>query len=362
MELYKKHVIEIFKCNFSYNIVDTDLGEAVEMPSRDAFLFSATTGARYFENPVYPFTPKGLLKLFYNAFDYNFVTGIFENHSLKNTPYALSKAKPYLFDDKPKYVVPIEFDSDAKLYNLLEKIFNRLKMPEQYLIMRIETNKLGNGMEPFMEYLAAEYFKSKGYIVENQIPLAHSLGSPDFGGYALEDTFKVLNSLKVLSNGFHILELSMLRLYLNNRILENTNHNKLIVGEAKTGTKIMTKQLEKYLKTGLFDYGIEIHPNKQGPDKGSFGLFTIDDHCKLRFIKPQATYESNSIYSKSDYLNWLNNYMKFYVLANLTNDEFISYFAAETGRAISSKEDISSFVVNKTMGDHLKYVLHIIRK
>ena len=34
-----------------------------------------------------------------------------------------------------------------------------------------------------MEYLTCETFKKYGYVVENQIPLAHSIGSPDFGGY-----------------------------------------------------------------------------------------------------------------------------------------------------------------------------------
>ena len=40
-----------------------------------------------------------------------FVSGIFDNGVLKNTPYILSQAKKYLFEDD-KYIIPIEFESE----------------------------------------------------------------------------------------------------------------------------------------------------------------------------------------------------------------------------------------------------------
>ena len=47
-----------------------------------------------------------MMKLFYNAFNYKFVTGIFENTTLNNTPYKLSLIKPYLFKGD-KFIIPI---------------------------------------------------------------------------------------------------------------------------------------------------------------------------------------------------------------------------------------------------------------
>lgn len=94
MELNKNEILQIFNRNFSFEIIETALGTAIKMPSRTAFIFSVVTGVGYFDNPVYPFTPKGLMKLFYNAFDYKFVTGIFENTCLKNTPYILEYTTP----------------------------------------------------------------------------------------------------------------------------------------------------------------------------------------------------------------------------------------------------------------------------
>ncbi len=125
MEIYSKDFFNIFKANFKFEIVETAMGMAVKMPAKEAFVYSNVTGAGYFENPIYPFTPKGLLKLFYNAFNYKFVSGIFDNGVLKNTPYILSQAKDYLFSED-KYVVPIEFDSEKDLVVYLKE--NLLKL------------------------------------------------------------------------------------------------------------------------------------------------------------------------------------------------------------------------------------------
>ena len=75
--------------------VSTKIGSGLKVTARDAFIFSSITGSGYLENFSFPFTPKGLLKIFYNANQFNFVTGIFDNHYLKNTPYYLSQHREY---------------------------------------------------------------------------------------------------------------------------------------------------------------------------------------------------------------------------------------------------------------------------
>jgi len=346
MEISKDVYFKIFEKNFDYEIKETEMGEAIEMPPFDAFLYSCVTGAGYLENPIYPFTPKGLLKLFYNAFDYKFVTGIFDNTTLKNTPYILSQAKKYLFN-QPKYIVPVEFFSEGELTDYLTTRFSTLASPEDYIVQRIEASKTGNGMEPFLEFLAAEYFKNRGYIVENQIPLAHAIGSPDFGAYGLNKMIRILNSLGFLPDcGFHIIELAMIRLnrYSGNR--DNSVHNHLIVGEAKTNSTSMTKQLGKYLDTGLFDMGFEIHPSKTKPAADYLGLITFGADFRLEVIPPKEQYivSQGLSLSKTEYIDWLINYMKFYLLANLTNDELSEFYYELNNSRISSQADIIRFV------------------
>jgi len=347
MEISKDTYFKIFERNFDYETRQTEMGEAIQMPPVDAFIYSCVTGAGYLENPIYPFTPKGLLKLFYNAFDYKFVTGIFDNTTLKNTPYILSHAKKYLFTET-KYIVPIEFVSESELTDHLTRKFSLITRPENYIIQRIEARKIGNGMEPFLEFLAAEYFKNRGYIVENQIPLAHAIGSPDFGAYGLDKIIGSLNSFGFLPGyGFHIIELAMIRLnkHLGNQ--SNSSHNHLIVGEAKANGTSMSKQLEKYLDTGLFDMGFEIHPSKTKPATDYFGLITLDSDFKIRAIPPKEQYlPPSQRLSRIEYMDWLINYMKFYLLANLTNDELSEFYFELNHAWISSQADIVRFVIN----------------
>lgn len=356
MEIYKKEFFKIFSENFNYKIIETELGTAIEMPAKDAFIFSHITGAGYLENPIYQFSTKGLMKLFYNAFHYKFVTGIFDNSTLKNTPYIFSKAKPYLFEGN-KFIVPFEIKSEADFQSLLSTKFSTLDKPENYIIYKIETSKKGNGMEPFMEYLTAEYFKKQNYAVETQIPLAHSVGSPDFGGYRIKDFFKSLYDNNLFNNGFHVIELSLLRLYVQKQKPEKLENDSLIVGEAKTSTPQMKKQLEKYLNTDLFSKGFEIHPSKKIPAKRYFGLVTLDKNFKIKIIEPCGSYNPTKPLNRDSYIHWLINYFKYYLVANFTNDELLEFSKEKMGKIFNNKEELSDFVNMLTPEEIIKKVL-----
>lgn len=346
MELYKKEILQIFKRNFDYKILETPAGIGVEMPVKDAFIFSSITGSGYLDNPVLPFTPKGLIKLFYNAFHYNFVTGIFDNTSLKNTPYLLSLAKPYLSDGRYKYIIPVEFSSESELQKLLRQFIKLLPNPTDYIILRIETSKSGNGLESFMEYLACSYFAKKGYICENQIPLAHSVGSPDFGGYSLPEIFKIFKGSNLFPSGFNVIELALLRVFPTTGLIESIDAEyNLIVGEAKTSTSLMANQLNKYLATSLFDEGFEIHPSKSASKLSTHGLLSLGDDFTLIYYPALNVHGYTSAsYNKQDYIIWLENYFKYYLIANLTNDEFLGWYQKENNRQLSSEIDLVNFV------------------
>jgi hypothetical protein len=344
MELNKNQILKIFSRNFNSETVSTPIGNGFKMNAYEAFIFCSVTGSGYLDNPIMPFTPKGLLKVFYNAMHYNFVTGLFDNTNLKYTPYNLNQLFPFLFEDDYKIIVPIEFKSDIELQDFLFEKIATIDNPTQLIIMRVETSKKGNGLEPLMEYIANRYFVNKGFICENQIPLSHSLGSPDFGGYGIPEILEVLSKYNLNFRGLNMIEFAMLR-FKNTSIQKSKVYTEeLIVGEAKTSTTIMEKQLEKYLSSELFSYGIEIHPNKQIQSKTSFGLLNFNNQFIIKYIPPTNPQHIIEIDYQNKYKIWLKNYVILYLIANLSNNEFQEFHKKIVGRAISTNEDITSFV------------------
>jgi len=80
--LNQKNVSKILYKNFNIPIVETCVGSALKFNALEAFIFANITGCGYLDNPAYPFSPKGTLKIFREAFKYNIVTGIFDKGSL----------------------------------------------------------------------------------------------------------------------------------------------------------------------------------------------------------------------------------------------------------------------------------------
>lgn len=336
MEINSKEHIRIMSKNFGYELIDTTLGRGVIVDSFTAFIYSTVTGAGYLDDPLYLFTPKGLMKLFYNALDYKFVTGIFDNTTLKNTPYIMSLSKKYLFEGE-KIIIPVEFESEIELQTKLKDFISTIsEHPTKYVIQRIEKSKKGNGMEPFMEYLACEVMKNQDYIVENQIPLSHSTGSPDFGGYKLDQT--------ITFNKIHLIELALIRLGWNIKKQSRNENVFCVVGEAKTSTSQIKNQIEKYLKTKFFNKCYEIHPSKKLPSNSKYGLITIGEDYKIKIIERESNDVLFKVNKQKEYASWLSNYLKYYLIANLTNDEFIAFFQEKRKKKLSGIKDIINFV------------------
>lgn len=338
MNISSKEFIQIMSINFGFEIVSTEFGDAIKMNPKDAFIYSNTTGSGYLDNGYYPYTPKGLTKLFYNAFDYNFVTGIFDNLDLRNTPHYLVQQRQYIGKDI-KLVLPVEYSSEEEFRNIVSKIFEANNQPQNILIQRIDLSKKGFGMEPFMEYLTCKTFESMGYIVENQIPLTHSTGSPDFGGYS---AYELMSSLKAYGGGLNIIELSMIRDFDLSKTMHEPIFDQIIVGEAKTSTKTVLKQVDKYINTHLFDKAYVINPLETEKIRDDLGLVTIDSNFRIILQEGMSLLKDQS--KQDNYKNWLINYIKYYLIANLTNDEFSDWYKSEMGSAISSKTDISNFI------------------
>lgn len=362
MEIYTDEFLKIINVNCNYPIIETDFGRGVKISARDAFIYSAVTGAGYLENRIYPFTLKGILKLFYNAFNYKIVSGLIDQKSFKNSPYLLSRKRNFLTNGD-KILIPIEFKTESELLVKMKNIYEKAERPEDILIQRIETSKKGNGMEPFLEFLTSDFFRREGFIVENQVPLGHSMGSPDFAGYVIPEFIEKIHEYGFLGkSGFHVFELAMIRSFKSPIFSEKTIINtEFIVGEAKTGTTQMEKQIEKYLTTNLFNFGYEIHPSKECTKRSDLGLISFSKNYKIKIIQPTKYISNNNEFSKESYQNWLINYFKFYLIANLTDQELQEFHLHITNKKMLSESDMINFITNINLDEILKRIKKIIK-
>jgi hypothetical protein len=342
VELKSQTIIEVLKNLIGGEVVNTPLGKGLSIDAREAFLFCAIAGGSYFENQIYPFTPKGLLKVFYNANNFNLVTGIFDNVYLKNTPHYIVEQRSYI-KNNVKTIVPIDIESELSFRKKIKDIYGPSGSDADIVLVKVDLSKKGFGLEPFMEYLACKYFTNLGYITENQIPLSHSLGSPDFGGYSLEKIQTIVQDSGLLPRGFNVLELAMLRTFPQKSIQDIASENDdLIVGEAKTSTTQMKVQLEKYIGSGLFNSAVEIHPTKKFSSNSNFGLLTIKNY-NLLYNRPLIHVDFSNQHQR-DYKKWLEAYFNSYLLANYTNDELNVLAKTLIGKTIDSGSDIISLI------------------
>lgn len=360
MELNANAIVAILNNTIGGIVVETPLGRGLSVSPREAFLFSAIAGGTYFENQIFPFTPKGLLKVFYNANDYNFVTGIFDNSILKNTPHYIVEQRTYI-KNGPKIIVPIEISSESQLRLNLRDKYGSTGFDPNIILFRVDVSKKGYGLESFMEYLACKFFNKQGYVTENQIPLSHKLGSPDFGGYGISEIQNYLSEHGLLSRGFNVLELGMLRTFPEDvEVTNKINLNELVVGEAKTSTRIMEAQIKKYIASGYFDKAVEIHPNKNIPTNDGFGMLFIENN-NLTYRESVERVRYSDISKQKEYRAWLETYFNCYLLSNYTNDELNLLSVSKQGKKIDSKDELISLIKDTSFKDHFETLVRFLK-
>jgi len=361
MRLNKNNVIKVLSKNFGYKVVtDEYLGEMIAMNPYDAYIYSAVTSHGYLDNTRQPFTPNGLMQVFNQANAYNLVTGMFDRDgNLFHTPLRQADEMSFIKEGE-KYILPIEYDTNANLQKRLKEIESYLKKqsknPHDYIICRIKKSTGGYSMEPFLEYVATKYFNRHGLLTETQIPFYYSGGTPDFAAYSLPDIEETIKKYLKFS-GISFIGLASIRIFPN---YKNGNRDKstteTIVGEAKTAATEGVQQIEKYLRHGVFSKAYEIIPHKESPEVTA-GLFTFDDEGVIQIFEAQSPAKVIPEKQK-EYILWLGNYIKFFLIANLTNEELDEVYGKITKKKTRTVDELISFVSNLS----LEELLNIISK
>lgn len=347
MRLNKENVIRILHKNFGFSkINDPELGDIIKVNSFDAFIYSSITGHGYLDNTRQPYTPNGLMQIFNQANAYNFVTGMFDRDgNLFHSPLYEAKSRSYLVSGD-KFILPVEYDTNAGLQKKLPEIEKYIikseRDPRDFIICRIKVTTTGFSMEPFMEYVASKYFNMNGYFTETQIPFYYSGGTPDFAAYAIPN---IANIVKKHFNfdGLSFIGLASIRAFgLHKNGTVKNDITEAIVGEVKTASLEALDQIKKYLDKGVFNRAYEIIPHKKTPETIA-GLITLDNNCEIKIY--EATTPAKVISEKqSEYLTWLKNYIKYFLIANLTNEELDEFYNQRAGKRTRTIPELLGFI------------------
>lgn len=360
-------MIEILHKNFGFKEVKDPFGNpAIQMSARDAFRYSLIQGSPYLFDE-YGFTCKEQLNVFYhrsslNLNYYMYCPGLFgvrrEKNELildkGNSPYYLNKEFPSLFSS-PKKIIFYDYDesqscSRAELErDIHKKIKESNDDPANYILTLVsDTSSL---KESFLEFIACEYFNQEGYLTESQVPFENNAGIPDFAAYKFPH-MEFLAKNNFINGGCCIPEIAAACVFTNsNTSLSNPSKYDVIIGEAKMNGNAK-KQLDKHDKLKLASKLFIIKPFNSRISK-DYGLMHIQKDFKINYNPGQNKPQDTSLLKSDE--QFLTNYIKFYVIANLPIEKIKDNFI-DVKSPIAESEQLIENVIEYDFSDLIKLV------
>lgn len=313
-------------------VLDKDLGNVVKMRAKEAFVYALVTGSPYLVSEC-GLVLAGRLTIFYHR-DYSFTPGLFNVNydsgvvEAGDTPLSLKESDPGIFE-RDKYVLLVDIEKSSNIESdIFRQLTNAGKNPSDYILTKIMPT--GSGLEHLCEYIACMLFNKRNYMTESQPPWSY-YGNPDFAAYKLPEMSQLWDK-GFIGQGCLIQELSALSIFGKTGSKSRTfaPEYEFVVGEAKTLSNSCVGQLREYLETGLCDSAYEIIPHKRNPEDG-YGLLSFNPDgtinlCECKYRPPL------SVEARSNDKKWLENYIKFYLLANLPMDEIRAFVNMKTKR------------------------------
>jgi hypothetical protein len=326
-------MISVLNKSLGFEIVhDNSFGTTIKMNARQAFQYALVTGASYLLSE-YGIVLTNRLTVFYHR-NYSFTPGLFNrNHGTGgvrsgDSPLELRTTYPHLFKGD-KYILFVDVQRTS---NIEPQIYKQLedagKNPDEYLLTKVMPT--GAGGEHFCEYVACMLFNRDYYLTESQPPWSY-YGNPDFAAYKLPEISELWER-GFLTKGAILQELATLTIFgkLGERIIpELVDEYAFAVGEAKTAASNCVEQLNRYLEAGLCTAAYEIIPGKRFPEK-RFGLISFNNDGSVNFYKCDFRPKMDVIVREKD-KEWLLNYIKMYLVANMPILKLKSLVQSKTG-------------------------------
>jgi hypothetical protein len=329
IKIDEKMVLGVLSNNFGFSVTQLPIvGPVIRMHPREAFVYSVITSHGYLDNTepdqLYRLT-RDAFRVFNQACQFEFQEGIFSLSDMRLASTLNNEVlkKPYIAKGD-KFVLPIRNTGYKDFQLLLKNISKRLQEtgfnPNDLIICPV---RLGGSatveMESFFEYAVSRFFCRKGFLTDTQIPFFYGVGTPDIAAYCIPKFLGTLREHGFLGTGGSLIDLMTLSVFGPQATCDTEFSNvETIVCEVKT-CQIAAPQIEKYIDTKIFSKAYEVIPCEKEPETYA-GLITVDAKGHLVVIESKEPLVFSKEKQKA-YLDWIEQYAKFYLLANLSTEE-----------------------------------------
>lgn len=369
MKVYsKEYLIAVLKNNLNYEVYeDRILGQLIIMDNYDAYKYVVMTGHGYLDlsqPELRVIIRRDMYRVLNQIDQYEVQFGLFQfdKPEFFSTTNKHIEQYPFMVDGECKKLIFVEYEdkiinSEPMLYAMLKEIgshiINRGERTTDYIVCPIRKRKLVD-FEPFFEYIVSEIYNRNGYITDTQVPFFYGIGTPDAAAYNRKDIIEKVQEY-VSTKGFSIFELMTLKSKFSSKRKRKTEihvpESLNAVFEVKTGS-VDGSQINKYISKDIFTKGFEVIPHKARCSSYS-GLINCGDRGDINIIDINNNYKINP-QKLSLYNNWLENYMKFYIIANLTDEELVLF---KKIHRISSTDSLIKYIKNNSIARILEEIL-----
>jgi len=327
----------------------TSEGEVVTLSSREALVFSAQAGGLYVFADGKTFAPKDLLKFFNRVSSFEPIWGVCDGPDIVNSPRIWAQEHASLASGQ-KYVMPVELDDEQDMVTAIARVRENPKLADNTIIFRIESWKKGAGAEPFLEYAAGRVLRDFSTIVDTQVTIGATEGTPDVVACDLSDQLRLVMARRPdIQSGVALIELAALSFDYGRSFSLHEDHfaglNQLcragvIALEAKTGNAAASDQIQKYLLTNLFSGVIELRDTPRSPDSEAVGVLQLSEATGgMDFVRNQSRGLQPRSDRQMDFLRWFECQAIGHLLLNLNSDQLTELFQERIGRPSVTETD-----------------------
>ena len=105
-----------------------------------------------------------------------------------------------------------------------------------------------------------------------------------------------------------------------------------------------------------------MHPEKKKPTEDCFGILNIGEDYSINCREPLMKYleKGNSVFDFDEYMDWYINYLKFYIIANFTNDELKKFIEERKSSGNYNQLKIIEVIRNTSLQEIIENVKEVV--